>query len=206
MADRKRRSISELALIGGASCLDLANTVEARRGDGPLEHLSDYGDLLVWAERSALVRVATAKRLAEIASERPFGARVTIQRARELREDIYRVFRAIADGEEPLAGDLARLTAWWRADQGRRELVASGPGFLLRTLAGDGALDTVLWPVVSSAVELLTSDRLRRVRRCGDCDCLFIDDSRNGTRTWCGNECGNRARARRHYHALHRRT
>jgi predicted RNA-binding Zn ribbon-like protein len=65
------------------------------------------------------------------------------------------------------------------------------------------SLDRVLWVVARSAGELLTADKLDRVRQCADdhgCDYLFIDTSRNRSRRWCSMEsCGNRAKARRHY-------
>lgn len=69
--------------------------------------------------------------------------------------------------------------------------------------AGDvEALDRVLWPVVRSAAELLTSGDLDRVRRCAGDDCawLFLDRSRNGSRRWCDmTVCGNRSKVRRFY-------
>ncbi|HYR09186.1 MAG TPA: CGNR zinc finger domain-containing protein, partial [Longimicrobium sp.] len=64
-------------------------------------------------------------------------------------------------------------------------------------------LDRVLWPVVRDAAELLVSGDLRRVGKCcGDnCDWLYLDTSRNRSRRWCDMQsCGNRAKARRHYH------
>ena len=60
-----------------------------------------------------------------------------------------------------------------------------------------------LAPVLWSAGDLLTGGRLDRVRRCANPDCgwLFVDDSRAGKRRWCSmSSCGNRAKARRHYH------
>ena len=42
-----------------------------------------------------------------------------------------------------------------------------------------------------------------KVRRCANPECgwLFLDDSRAGKRRWCSMlACGNRAKARRHYH------
>jgi predicted RNA-binding Zn ribbon-like protein len=64
-------------------------------------------------------------------------------------------------------------------------------------------LDAMVWPIVSAAVELLMSDRLARLKRCGECDWLFLDESKNGSRTWCKKDCGDRVRARRHYHGFH---
>jgi len=72
-----------------------------------------------------------------------------------------------------------------------------------------GALDAVLWPVAASAAELLVSgDDLSRVRVCGlyedgECGWLFVDQTRSHTRRWCSmKDCGNRAKARRHYHRV----
>jgi predicted RNA-binding Zn ribbon-like protein len=69
------------------------------------------------------------------------------------------------------------------------------------TSATDG-LEQILFAVLTSAAELLASDRLKRIRECASADCtwLFIDMSRNRTRRWCDMKgCGNRMKARRHY-------
>jgi len=52
------------------------------------------------------------------------------------------------------------------------------------------------------AVEVLTEIPLDRVKRCDDAACgwLFVDGSHRQNRRWCSTaDCGNRARARRHY-------
>ena len=49
----------------------------------------------------------------------------------------------------------------------------------------------------------LIGGKLDKVRRCANPECgwLFLDDSRAGKRRWCSmSACGNRAKARRHYH------
>ena len=64
------------------------------------------------------------------------------------------------------------------------------------------ALERPLWPVLWAAAELLTSADRDRVRACASDPCrwLFLDLSRNRSRRWCSMEdCGNRAKARRHY-------
>ena len=59
--------------------------------------------------------------------------------------------------------------------------------------------------VVDAAVSLLTSGEATRVRVCGmydeeECSWLFLDRTKGGTRRWCSmRDCGNRAKARRHY-------
>ncbi len=51
-----------------------------------------------------------------------------------------------------------------------------------------------------SALRLLSDDAARKLKICGHCGWLFIDQSRNRSRTWCDMAvCGNRAKASRHY-------
>jgi predicted RNA-binding Zn ribbon-like protein len=49
----------------------------------------------------------------------------------------------------------------------------------------------------------MTGPRAERVRQCADeqgCGWLFLDQSRLNNRRWCSmGDCGNRAKARRHY-------
>ena len=55
--------------------------------------------------------------------------------------------------------------------------------------------------VARSAAELLTSQKLGRVKVCAGegCGWIFLDESRNGSHRWCDpRDCGNRERVRRH--------
>jgi predicted RNA-binding Zn ribbon-like protein len=53
--------------------------------------------------------------------------------------------------------------------------------------------------VVHAAVELLTAGRLDRVKGCGTCRFLFLDESRNRSRRWCSMEdCGTAEKIRRY--------
>ena len=73
--------------------------------------------------------------------------------------------------------------------------------------AGASALELPLWPALWSAAELLMAPELARVRECESCSWLFLDTSRNHTRRWCSMEdCGNVAKARRHYARRHARS
>ncbi len=60
----------------------------------------------------------------------------------------------------------------------------------------------MLWLIADAAAALLTSPRLALVRQCSgeECTWLFVDTSKNHRRRWCDmRDCGNRAKARRHY-------
>ena len=191
----------QFALLGGALCLDFANTADWHAGDAPVELLTGYDALLAWGRDTGILDDRQAHWLADEAERSPDAAAATLRRAVILREAIYRLFAALAAAEEPDAADLATINAELADALPHRQL-ARGDGNRFDWAWQGGGLDCLLWPVALSAAELLISDDLGRVRQCAGhpCGWLFIDASRNRSRRWCSMEsCGNRAKARRHY-------
>ncbi len=67
--------------------------------------------------------------------------------------------------------------------------------FYIRTQCMDLQPASLLWPVVESLVNLITSDKFEFVRECeaDDCILLFHDLSKSHRRRWCSMAtCGNR--------------
>lgn len=188
-------------LVGGSLCLDFANTADWHAGDAPVELLTGYEVLLAWARAAGVIDGQRAQRLASEAARSPDATAATLRRAIMLREAVYRLFSRLAAGDEADLADLATINAELAHALPHR-LVERTPDGVLGWGWRDDGLDCLLWPVVLSAAELLTSDDLDRVRECDGhgCGWLFIDNSRNRSRRWCSMEsCGNRAKARRHY-------
>lgn len=117
-----------------------------------------------------------------------------------IRELLYRLLAAQAQGRAPNAEDLRQLNEALRQAPARAEvsLTPDGRSWLAR---GDG-LYARLAPILWSAADLMLGSRADRVRQCDNpaCGWLFLDDSKSGNRRWCAmSACGNRAKARRHY-------
>ncbi|MGH9161067.1 MAG: CGNR zinc finger domain-containing protein [Vicinamibacteraceae bacterium] len=195
---RKLVGIEEMPFVAGSLCLDLVNTTGARATGAPRERLSTYHDLLVWSERAGIVDATAARRLRSAARDREADATRALAGVRQVREALYRLFLGIAERHHVDPKRVAHLGSLWRAAQSRQELVVSENGVELRLVANKADLDEMLWPIVLSAVELLTG-RLHLLRRCAECDWLFLDESKNGSRRWCKSTCGNRARSRERY-------
>jgi predicted RNA-binding Zn ribbon-like protein len=120
-----------------------------------------------------------------------------VAQARELRALIYAIFRAYADGAEPARKDLTRLRDAEREALAHAELVSDGAA-MRWSWPPSRDLASPLWPVSHAAVELLTHGPLDRIKTCGNCRWLFLDQSRNGSRRWCSmEECGTQVKARR---------
>lgn len=198
MGKRKFVLVEELEIVGGRLCLDFVNTTGARASGKPRERLCSYRDLLVWSRRTGIISPDEERALIKRAEEDMPGAEQALEHVRDVREYLYALLRTVVAGERPSPEQMHHMNELWHADQRRRELVLTANGFALR--CDDKTLDHVLSPVVQSAVELLTDDALSRVKRCGECDWLFLDSSKVGSRRWCKMKgCGDRAKARRYY-------
>jgi predicted RNA-binding Zn ribbon-like protein len=200
MAQAKTMETHEL--LGEPLCLEFTNTASTHL---PVtnDHLRAYGDLLVWARRLELIDAAREKALARAAERRPDAAAAVTTRALVLREAVFRLVVAAAAGDAPGADDLDHLNGRLAAALPHRRLRAADGRLEWAWEEGGEELEAPLWPVVASAASLLTSEEVRRVKTCGGegCDWLFVDASRNRSRRWCDmRDCGNRAKARRHYH------
>ena len=128
------------------------------------------------------------------------GLGLALARALAVREALYRVFAAVARGRRPRPADLALVNEQVPSAFVRSRIAPAGEGFVLKVEASPDDLSSPLGPVVKSAIDLLTSGEIDRVRTCAadTCEWLFLDTTKNRTRRWCDMKvCGNRAKVRR---------
>ncbi len=196
--------------FGGALCLDFANSVEPRGdtaapdGAGTPRLRQDFGDaydLVAWGLRQQLYGRAQAERLWRLAGDRPAAG--VLRRTRELSDVMYRLFGAVASGEEPKAEDVEELQRAY-GEAVRTGTVAITPaGLEFSWLEPD--LRIVRWAAAVSAFDTLRSAESSKIKICpGEgragipCGWLFIDSTKNGSRRWCSmTDCGNASKSRR---------
>jgi predicted RNA-binding Zn ribbon-like protein len=187
--------------VGGAICIDFVNTV-TWRGDpaDPGERLLSYEELVYWAGHAGILTLPEARRLLSEAGRHPRAARSVLDQGLKLREALARLFLA-ADRAAPTE-DLDLLNEMLSAAPQRSKLSAQAGRYAWVERRPAALLERPLHSVLWSAADLLVSGQAVRVRRCQDprCGWLFLDTSRNHRRRWCAmDECGNRAKVRRHY-------
>lgn len=195
--------------VGEDLCLDFANTVSGRKDllGGRRDSLHNYADLVAWARQAGALTNEQATELRSEAERRPEEAQATLEHAAGLREALYHIFSATLAAKPTPESDLAVLNSHVAHATSRLHLISrhQGKGCAWQW-AGDGSeLDRMLWPVSRAAADLLTSNRLEKVRMCSgeSCGWLFLDLSRNHTRRWCDmRDCGNRAKVSRHRRRL----
>ena len=180
----------------GLDVLDFANTLEGRYDLEPHEQLRDYHDLLVFSLLAGTLDQSTADQLAQTATQQPDASEQQLAAARELREAIFAIFAAITEDRAPDDRDLRALNRVYQQAMAHGAAIHDGEEFTWGWEDEREALDRPLWPLAKSAVDLLLTGDLRRLRKCAadDCGWLFYDTSRNQSRRWCSMQsCGNRA-------------
>ncbi|HWZ82234.1 MAG TPA: ABATE domain-containing protein [Terriglobales bacterium] len=189
--------------IAGALCLDLINTLDNRAvPERQQELVRSYLELIDWAVQSGALPATQGKALVPEAERHPRDAAATHARVIELRECLYRIFSSVLEKRKVQDNDLRFFNTYLGDTLRHMELHVAREGLHLGWPQASPQLDSVLWPVVRSASELLTSGDLKRVRECGDSTCrwLFVDRSKNHSRRWCDMKvCGNRIKARKFY-------
>lgn len=187
-------------LIGGALCVDFVNTV-TWRGD-PVdcgERLTSFDELLAWAAASGAVSKESHSVIAAAAKADPKKSEAALADAIQLREALGRLLSGNAAGSSI---DLATLNSVLREARQQMTLARNRTGFRWDGADSTSPLRWILISVARSAADVLTSDRLERIRSCADerCSWMFIDESRTGDRRWCNMKtCGNRFKVRMHY-------
>jgi predicted RNA-binding Zn ribbon-like protein len=196
---KTRRSFPGPKLVrqDGALCATFVNTASAKR-----QAFETYDDLLLWGRHNGALGAGGAERLAVAAAERPEAAEAAVARARELRVCLTRILLALADGGDPAAADIGELNTALGAALSCRRLVLHPGGYRWGWTDAGEAFDSMLWPVLTSAADVLTTKYHRKVRRCAgpDCDLIFVDRTPGSPRKWCDEkDCGHRVRSARHY-------
>jgi predicted RNA-binding Zn ribbon-like protein len=193
--------VARMRLVAGNLALDFVNTDP---GPSPEDEvLRDYDDLVAWGRHAGLLTEPEARRLLRRARRSPAAARAALQRGLRLRGYLSELFQAVAAGRPPPGRCVAALRGDEAEALAHAELVA-GPGGFRWSWARDDDLARPLRQVVHAAVELLTAEPggrsgLGRIKRCGGCPWLFVDESKNRSRRWCSmDNCGTDEKVRRY--------
>ena len=181
----------DLQFIAGDLALDFVNTIGNRLGSAD-EYLRTSADVTLWTRLAGLIGPHQSMRL----TARQLGE------LRSTRERLYDIVRPLALGGALSAAQIEQLDGLFARVVAKRRLVFATTGVEWEWRAGLNDPARVLGPVLASACALFVSGSIGAIRECeGEhCGWLFLDRSPAGRRRWCSmSDCGNRAKARRHY-------
>lgn len=191
-------------LVGGHPALDFINTVHDWTASAPHDYLSEFADAIRFGEAAGLLARADHSRL------RRRTEHIELTRLRELRALLKRTFQMQLSGQAPSNVDLRKLSANLAESAHATRLIAAPRTHrslqvpIRREITGETAGDALLrLRIAESAVALLVSDAMLRVKSCPTCGWFFLDLSKNRSRRWCSMDaCGSVTKSRRYYQKL----
>lgn len=189
-------NVYNFRFVAGNLALDFINTVAFRADAGKWkDHLLRAEDVRRWANQAQLPDLGAI-------NSGPRMGSAALRYVRAVREQLFVVFRAVATGDRVPADTLVRVGSALHACSAKRRLYVDGAEVRWEWRASARCADYLLFPVLTSASDLLTSDSRGLVRQCeaADCGWLFLDRSNARKRRWCSMaDCGNRNKARNFY-------
>ncbi len=177
--------IDKMEFRGGRLCLDFVNTANWAAETPIDDRLTDAGALAIWLERQRLGLL-----------DDPDGDLGLLKQLRQ----IIRLF--FTEPGSATDDDTASFNAA-RAHSAAVEMAAG-----TASLKSPVTVDAVARVVADSAAQLLLTNPGTRIKMCpGErCGWLFYDDSPTNRRRWCSMaDCGNKAKAKKFYHANKKR-
>ncbi|MGW8701406.1 CGNR zinc finger domain-containing protein [Streptomyces eurythermus] len=202
-----RPNHAEVALVGGHPVLDFANTVAWRTDPRRrVARVEGVGEWIRWGGRVGLFTAGEVTALPRPegvgGDERDDPSRASCDLAglETFRSALWEVLDALTDRGPLPAGPWETLR---RSMVTARQKAVLPPELPLRWQVRVTGFEDLVHALALQADELLAGPLVQRIRRCEGpgCGWFFLDRSRSGTRRWCSSgDCGNRDRARRHYH------
>ncbi len=173
-------TIETIEFRGGRLCLDFVNTANWINDVAVDNRLIDLNAVQIWVTRKRLTQAIQLNgNLDELLRIRDTIRRIIIHPDEASNEDLATLNHARASA----VGPIHRM--------GDRLQIDPGP-----------SLDWIIRSIADSTAELMLTTERSRIKLChGErCGWLFLDESPNNRRRWCSMaDCGNRAKAKRHY-------
>lgn len=195
--------LSPFKYVGGDPSVDFVDTADWTTRGPEVDRFTSYARVVEWAAGAEVLSPGASRRLSKLAAADPRRAESVRRDAVALRLALRRLFVALAANGNATPRALRELNDRWLLRATRELAVLPATGARALALGwprlGD-TLDSVLWPVIWHAAQLVASPDRARLRECDGVDCgwLFVDRSRNGLRRWCEMEvCGTREKTRK---------
>jgi len=191
----------QIKQIGGEICLDFVNTIHDRSKADSADYLDGgYDTLIKWAAYTGILTKELSFILLTQSGQEPLRSENTYKKAIRLRNNLFEIFSGIANGHPISFVNLSVFNTFLSEAFCHKNIVSINEGYADQWDISGYPPDMVLWPVISSAYEVILHINHQKIKACPSCSWLFIDNSKPGKRIWCSmGTCGALDKARRYY-------
>lgn len=189
-------SWSAYGLFGGHLFLDFVNTVDDEGKTRSMNAIPDWAVVLEWAVAATLLSSKEAGRLARCSNDPATVGE--LKRLIEFRETAWIELSRMAADLPASEENLSKLSKSIRWALAHSVLEPHTHSFRWSPSLDKLGLQLVRARLALALFELTMEPDISRLRECGRCTGLFLDQGRGRGRRWCRmTTCGNRAKIER---------
>lgn len=194
-------NIQTVPLDGGCICFDFVNTIHSRVDKETYDYIDTYNSLIEWMERLQLLPTDKLENLKRLVRKDEDAAQVALEQIKEKREMLYNFFSSVIHKKSP-AGEL--IKSFNKSLSDALSLLTFGykkNELVLEWSDAEVNFYDPLKIIFKDAFDIITTIPQNRLKECKSCGWLFIDKSKNISRTWCNMQtCGSIEKAKRYYY------
>ncbi len=197
----KNRSIETMTIDGGCACFNFVNTVHSRVEEDSYDYLNSYDDLIKWMEKVKLLPDGKLKILKRLAAADNKAAEKALVRIKKQRELLYNFFSPVIHDYKPEDSVVKRINKTLAYSLSALSFNYSHSELELGW--NDSTIDFYepLKIIYKDVFDIITTIPHNRFKECKACGWLFLDKSKNNSRTWCSMQtCGSIEKAKRYYY------
>ncbi len=196
-----KKTIRTMTLDGGCFCFDFINTVYSRKDESMHDYLLSYDDILIWSERVKLLHTGRLNELRTVAVKERKKAELRLKEIIEKRELLHSVFTSVIHNKSADSALAEAFNKTLSKALSKLRLKITEQNIDVAWSENEIDLLEPLWVVYKDAFDIMTSFPVKRMKECKSCGWLFLDRSKNNSRTWCSMQsCGSLEKSKRYYH------
>ena len=196
-----KRTVKDMMLDGGCYCFDFTNTVHSRTEEDTYDYINSYTDIIDWSERVKLLPYKRLKKLKEYAEGHKKEAERTLDEILKNRELLYEVFASVTRNKNPEGSILGQFNESLSDSLSKLRFHINKRNITVAWEENTLDLMEPLWVIYKNAFDIITSTPVNRIKECKSCGWLFLDKSKNNSRTWCNMQsCGSIVKSKRYYY------
>ena len=197
----KNRSIKTLPLDGGCVCFDFVNTVHSRVENDRHDYINSYLEFIEWMGKLRLLPSERLTKLKKIAKNKNRSAEKAIEEIRQKRELLYNFFSPVIKNKTPDRTSISNFNKGLSSSLSSLVFNYSKGKLVLGWNEKEPDLYEPLNIIFKDAFDIIMNIPQNRFKECKACGWLFIDKSKNNSRTWCSMQtCGSIEKSKRYYY------
>ena len=190
-----------MTLDGGCICFHFVNTVHSRVEEDSYDYLNSYDDLIEWMEKVKLFPSEKLINLKKVAASDNKAAEKALIKIKKQRELLYSFFSPIIHNKRPEDSVIKNINKTLSDSLSALSFNYSNGGLELGWNAVTLNLYGPLKIIFKDVFDIITTIPQNRLKECKACGWLFLDKSKNNSRTWCSMQtCGSIEKAKRYYY------